>query len=83
MLDAWYRLFAHSDATAFPVLMTAEAARSEAGTGPEPMSAPRRRRTRARRTPRPELLSRTALAVFRLNGQFLSVADGAGAARPG
>ncbi|MEV5127060.1 DJ-1/PfpI family protein [Streptomyces decoyicus] len=31
VLDAWFRLFAHSDATAFPLLMTAEAARSEAG----------------------------------------------------
>ncbi|MYT14037.1 Putative intracellular protease/amidase [Streptomyces sp. SceaMP-e96] len=30
ILDAWFRLFAHSDAEAFPVLMTAGAAGSEA-----------------------------------------------------
>ncbi|MFG2890516.1 MarR family winged helix-turn-helix transcriptional regulator [Streptomyces sp. NPDC048248] len=35
-------------------------------SGPQPSTAP----------PAPELLSRTALAVFRLNGQFLSVAEG-------
>ncbi|WP_407551690.1 helix-turn-helix domain-containing protein [Streptomyces sp. Pv4-95] len=36
------------------------------GNGPRPSEAP----------PAPELLSRTALAVFRLNGRFLSVAEG-------
>ena len=38
------------------------------------MSEPRTQRATA--PARPELLSRSALAVFRLNGQFLSVADG-------
>ncbi|MFC9236199.1 MarR family winged helix-turn-helix transcriptional regulator [Streptomyces decoyicus] len=45
------------------------------------MSAPRPARPRPAGPPSgepavPELLSRTALTVFRLNGQFLSVADG-------
>ncbi|MEU9485466.1 MarR family transcriptional regulator [Streptomyces decoyicus] len=45
------------------------------------MSAPRPARPRpagppSGEPPVPELLSRTALTVFRLNGQFLSVADG-------
>ncbi|MGW2010377.1 MarR family winged helix-turn-helix transcriptional regulator [Streptomyces nigrescens] len=44
------------------------AARDDAPRAPEPVTpeAPQA----------PELLSRTALAVFRLNGQFLGVADG-------
>ncbi|WP_330317424.1 MarR family winged helix-turn-helix transcriptional regulator [Streptomyces platensis] len=46
------------------------------------MSGPRNDASPAPEGPEaPELLSRTALAVFRLNGQFLSVADGL--ARPG
>ncbi|MGA4947713.1 MarR family winged helix-turn-helix transcriptional regulator [Streptomyces lydicamycinicus] len=41
------------------------------------MSGPRPDESPAPEGPQaPELLSRTALAVFRLNGQFLSVADG-------
>ncbi|WP_327703686.1 MarR family transcriptional regulator [Streptomyces decoyicus] len=44
-------------------------------SAPRP-AAPRPSASRPGEPRVPELLSRTALAVFRLNGQFLSVADG-------